>query len=414
MAAINFPNNPTVNQEFDTGAGMVFIWNGSAWFRKGSPIEIDQDQGFDDLSSHPIEGAKGNEIVTTQWVKDYVNEEWEWEEVHEYWGADLGDYYYNGWSCALNYDGSIALIGIPGVTSNSGRSRALSWDESNWTSRWTRNGSTEDRAGSAVAITGDGRIMATARPRRNATHSTWDMRDRGLVETYYQTGTFPSISASFKQSISGSSRWDNLGKGLALAGNNPYILGIANRTNIRFYRGFANTNNWSYRGQISSLDTSTDGINPADISISGNTRVLAIGNWRYDGLQNGSGRVHIYTRPSLTNSEASWTLRSVIDPPPSSTSNYNFGYRCSLSDDGKTLVVGSRNGGIVSVYRSTDYINWKLVNTIPAPSNASSGRFGSGLAISGDGNVLLIAAPYQNTSYINSGAVYRFEKKRRF
>lgn len=134
-------------------------------------------------------------------------------------------------------------------------------------------------------------------------------------------------------------------------------------------------------------------------------------------------------------------------------SNFHFGYSVAISADGQTIAVGSpgdtfpalnvnpslpenpmplADSGAVYIYRRTD-TSWQMSAYIKASNPDAGDRFGTSVALSGDGSILAVGAPGEgnvahsigfqfdtgsivpesqtNNSAPNSGAVYLYENE---
>ncbi len=137
-----------------------------------------------------------------------------------------------------------------------------------------------------------------------------------------------------------------------------------------------------------------------------------------------SGAVYVYTRDAVLNG---WVQQAHIKAS-GSVASLGFGWGIALSDDGSTLAVGAYTdgtgapmSGAVYVYsRNPATANWTEQGYLRASNFGQDDYFGFSLAISGDGNTLLIGAPGEssdatgigapqtNNSAPNSGAAYVF------
>jgi hypothetical protein len=138
----------------------------------------------------------------------------------------------------------------------------------------------------------------------------------------------------------------------------------------------------------------------------------------------GAGRVDLLRRAN-TSSAAPWGPASTIVPslsPPSGpcdgTATCSFGAAIATAANGTLLAVGApgaNDDGSVFVWRrsspATPGKTWTLVQTLtfPGPTSDSSAAFGSSLAWSDDGRVLLVGAP--SASWF-AGAAYVFLNSR--
>ena len=99
---------------------------------------------------------------------------------------------------------------------------------------------------------------------------------------------------------------------------------------------------------------------------------------------------------------------------PNTTNNYDLGqqgYSVSISADGNTAIVGGigayNNVGQVWIYTRSGNI-WSLQTTIQYPrgTNTTPPGFGSSVAISADGNKVLIGSPYDSTNNFGGAFLY--------
>jgi len=87
----------------------------------------------------------------------------------------------------------------------------------------------------------------------------------------------------------------------------------------------------------------------------------------------------------------------------------DFGTGVAISEDGMTVAVGSPGINTVQVFRllegSWDQIGDDIVND----GNDNTRKFGYRVGLSSDGNALAVAAPNDNDSYTNAGAVHAYD-----
>ncbi|CAD7811803.1 hypothetical protein CHRY9390_02418 [Chryseobacterium aquaeductus] len=147
---------------------------------------------------------------------------------------------------------------------------------------------------------------------------------------------------------------------------------------------------------------------------------------------NTAGAVYVYTRPNLT---SPFAFQAYIKPLASYIGDDNFGNSLDLSNDGSTLIVGSLqedgngtgvnpavnnsagNSGAAYIFTRSGS-TWSQIAYLKANNTGSNDYFGTDVAISGDGNILAVAAPLEdgnsavtdNNSAGNSGAVYIYSR----
>jgi hypothetical protein len=166
----------------------------------------------------------------------------------------------------------------------------------------------------------------------------------------------------------------------------------------------------------------------------------------FDNLSADSGAVYVFTR-----SGSSWSQQAYVKASNTGTGDYfggvgyNYGHALALSDDGNTLAVGARleasgltgvtagsvseatagnsayGAGVVYVF-SRSGSNWSQQAFVKASIAEFNDYFGNAVSLSGDGNVLAVSAPQEdsnargvggsdaNNSSTNSGAVYLFRR----
>jgi len=137
-----------------------------------------------------------------------------------------------------------------------------------------------------------------------------------------------------------------------------------------------------------------------------------------------SGAVYVFVRDPATNS---WDQQAHIKAS-TSYAGLTFGWGVTLSHDGNTLAVGvhadstgANLSGSVYVY-SRAGTTWSEQAYLRASNLGQDDQFGLSLAISGDGNTLLVGAPYESSwatgvgtsqtdnNAPNSGAAYVFTR----
>ncbi len=126
-----------------------------------------------------------------------------------------------------------------------------------------------------------------------------------------------------------------------------------------------------------------------------------------------SGAVYVFTRSSTI-----WTQQAYIKASNSDKSA-QFGAAVALSDDGNTMAVGanreSGNGTDAQLHSGAVYvfirsgITWMQQPTILKASTIHvDDSFGVAVALSGDGNALAVGSSLEDTTAMDSGAVYVF------
>ena len=147
-----------------------------------------------------------------------------------------------------------------------------------------------------------------------------------------------------------------------------------------------------------------------------------------DDSASGSGAAYVYRRDSSDR----WTFAAFVKPPQSGTSGDSFGAALALSADGARLAVGApfedsahggrtlnpdnaasaseffefvanpnvgaRSSGAAFVYRRDPTIGWVVEAYVKAPLVEAFDRFGSAVALSGDGATLAVGEPREDSA----------------
>ena len=150
------------------------------------------------------------------------------------------------------------------------------------------------------------------------------------------------------------------------------------------------------------------------VSISGNGNVALVGANGDDDKGTNSGSAYIFTKQA--NGDYLQTQKLVASD---GTDNDQFGRSVSISSDGNVVLVGAYNDGDKGAGSGSVYIftklstngSYMLTGKLVASDGAASDRFGYSVSISGDGNVALIGAYWDDDKGTNSGSAYIFTKQ---
>jgi hypothetical protein len=160
-------------------------------------------------------------------------------------------------------------------------------------------------------------------------------------------------------------------------------------------------------------------------AISADGSTVAIGAHGKHNDSDSSGGVHVFVRDLHT-----WRQQVYLKQTPSSFFGF-FGLAVSLSDDGNTLAVGApkpsvstfNRPGSVYIFSRDAAGNWTLQANLQASNSTNNDVFGTAVAISGDGNTVVVGAPQEDssatgvsataandTNALESGAAYIFTR----
>ena len=324
---------------------------------------------------------------------------------------------WQGTSVALSSDGNTAIVGGPGDNNYAGAAWIFTRSGTTWTEQMKLVGSVTGQTiaaeqGWSVALSGDGNTAIIGGPTDNSTDAC-------------PSGTAACSGAAWVFVRNNGGGWSQQMK---LASTSPaglpqlgFSVALANDGNTAIVGGWADSYGttgaaWIYKRTGTSWSTGTKivGSNPAgssrqgwSVALSGDGNTAIVG-----GLDDSSdtGAVWIYAFNGGT-----WTQQGQKLTGSGATGTSNFGWSVALSSTGNTAIVGGWNdnnaaGAAWSFTRSgtTWSQQQKLVGSGAVVSGlAGAARQGSAVAISGDGNTVLVGGPIDNNE-IGAAWAYMF------
>ena len=297
---------------FNSGRVRVFVWDGSSWVTRGSPLD-------GEAARHAF-GGDGGEFVPQQ-------------------------------SVSLSDDGAVVAVGAPGLFRDIdiiGRLRIFDWNGVDWIQRGSAllGAGLGDRFGHAVSVSSDGNIVACGAFFRSSTSV-----DPSYVRVFRWTGT---MWTQLGTDIQGRTRHDHFGRSLSLSGNGmvvavgaPGTVSGGNYCRVFEFDG----NNWVQLGQTLEGERSIDWFGASVIlSRSGDRLVVGSPKSRGPPGVEGSGHARVFR---LT-SRKRW-LQQGNDLGPSSV-GADFGNAVAISADEPSRVAigvpGGDGAGWVRVYQA--------------------------------------------------------------
>ena len=325
-------------------------------------------------------------------------------------GESAGDL--SGGAVSLSADGNTVAIGAifnDGNGNNSGHVRVYELNGNTWTQlgRDINGENADDLSGGSVALSDDGRTVAIG-----ATGNDGSGSNAGHVRIYAlnRNGTRWN---QIGQDIDGQTVGDQSGTSVALSddGNTVAIGAIFNDDNgsssghVRVFE--INGNSWVQTGQDIDGESAGD-FSGGSVSLSGDGNRVAIGAIFNDGSGADAGHVRVFEINGN-----SW-VQTGQDIDGESAGDFSGG-SVSLSGDGNRVAIGAifndgsgADAGHVRVFELTGN-SW--VQTGQELDGESAGDLsGTSVALSGDGNTLVIGAPDNDGSGADAGhaRIYRF------
>lgn len=390
-----------------------------------------------------------------------------------------GDWF--GTAVAMSADGNTLVVGAPSEASNATGINADGQGNNSVPGAgavyvFTRNGGawsqqayikasnteTGDLFGYAVAVSADGNTLAVGAPGENssamANETNNDADDAGAVYVYTRNGNAWMQQAYVKASNPGLD--DQFGEAVAMsADGNTLVVGapqedsnaMADEANNdagdagAAYVYVRSGNVWMQQAYVKAANIGAGDRFGSAVAVSGEGLTLAVGahgedsaaqNNPADNSASDAGAVYVYTRSS-----AVWTQQSYVKASNPGMDD-RFGWGVAMGADGAILAVGARgesssatginpldgevnnnavSAGAVYVYTRSGGA-WAQQVYIKA-SNAEAGdRFGSAVALSGDGLTLVVGASLESSnaagidgnqgdnSMPNAGAAYVYTR----
>jgi hypothetical protein len=364
-----------------------------------------------------------------------------------------------GSSLALSHNGNTLAVGASGYQTTAasapitpGAVYIFARTGSTWTEQaLLKRGDSGDEFGSAVALSAAGDILAVGAGGEdsNATGVDGDESNEsasasGAVFVYTLTGGTWAKTAYIKASNTGTTDYfgntialSNDGKTLAVGAPQEDGAGNATDASGAIYI-FKHNGTWSQEIYLKSPNPITNDFFGKNLALSGDGATLAAGVYTNSSNSTtsptntqavNSGAVFVFTRGTGAWASSAYIKASIIGGGDS------FGYSVALSSDGSTMAVGapsedSNAKGIAGDQNSQAALDsgaayvfklsnnaWSQVAYAKASNTDASDRFGTSVALSGDGAALAVGAIAEDSASATdqadntkdaSGAVYLY------
>ena len=321
-----------------------------------------------------------------------------------------------GASVAVSADGSTTVVGVPDASSGQGLAYVYTRGANGWHTAnqpavlAASNGAAGDEFGYSVAVSQDGSVIAVGAPYAGGGGS-----GRGQVYVFNRpaAGWAPQTTLNQTTSASGPADYDRLGHGVALSPDGTYVAtGAAGYSSSQSLTGQGGVYVWSYIG--GALTTAGSGLLTA--SDAGNEDGLG---WSVampsDGLiyagaphhpgNDGPGAVYGFSsETSFVTGYGPWVHVSETELSASGSSLFGFsvtaagavvaaGAPDTASNQGAAYLFEPAFGCVTQLthgcFRSTSDTTPSATLTDPS----GNGQLGYGVALTGDGQALLVGAP---------------------
>ena len=290
---------------------------------------------------------------------------------------------------------TLASIAVQTANANSGGTNTITY-------RITRETTT---------VAGDFTITFTATDSQSTGTS-----DTGAIDFTLSFGSWESATQQAKIQASDAAANDQFGKAVSISNDgNTAIIGAHYEDTTAAEAGSAyiftrSGSSWSQQAKIQASDAQQSDYFGTTVAISGDGDTVIVGANGEDTGGDGAGAAYVFTR-----SGTSWSQQAKIQASDITTYD-EFGYAVAIDNDGDTAIIGSQYEDDTAANAGSAYIftrsgtTWSQQAKIQHSDAGGVDLFGRAVAISGDGNTAIVAAPYEDTTATNAGSVYIFTR----
>lgn len=326
-----------------------------------------------------------------------------------------------GAAVALSGDGNTALVGAIGDDRENGLSFGSAYIfvrvGSGWVEQYkfrASDGAPLDFFGGSVALSGDGNKALVGA----AGHDTAAGEDAGAAYVFFRTGT--TWSEQQKLTAPDGAARDAFGGTVSLSNDgNTLIVGAYNHNSGAAYVFICIGTTWSQQQKLVASDGSMSDAFGSATSLSGDGNMALVSSSLDDTpAGENAGSSYVFVRNGSTWSEQTHLYGQTSAPGGvvvNGAAHDFFGEAVDISADGSTAIVGSMGddtsrgedtGSAYIFVRSGT--SWVFQAQLVASDGGVTDYFGSAVALSTDGNTVVIGAKFYNRDTINVGAAYVF------
>jgi hypothetical protein len=399
------------------GASWVFTRTNGIWTQQGSKLVAGTASGEAVQGWSVALSGDGNTAIVggiydfnnagAAWIFVRSNGSWT-QQGFKLYGLDAGEGANQGWSVALSGDGNTAIMGGSGDIGGTGAAWVFTRSNGVWSQEGGKLVGTGASGlagqGGSVALSADGNTAIVGGPGDSLAEGaawvftrsagTWFQQGNKLVGTGAVNGDLGSYQ----------------GRSVALAsdGNTALIGGPMDNTGAGAVWPFIRTGTlWSQQGAklvgSGARGSSSQG-ESVSISTDGNTAIVGGPN-----DSTGEGAAWVFSRVS-----GAWSQQGDKLVGKGAVGIPNQAISVSLSSDGNTAVIGgpadSAGAGATWVFTRT-LSHWNQQGSKLVGTGGVNGLHGSNqgetVALSGDGNTLIVGGPNDSTG---SGAAWMFTR----
>jgi hypothetical protein len=244
----------------------------------------------------------------------------------------------------------------------------------------------------------------------DGTNTTTDTRTIVVVARWQTQSKLLASDAAANDTFGNSVAMSSDGNTLAVGSSGDDTAAGSNTGSVYIFTRSGST--WSEQAKLVASDAAAgDTLSKVAISSDGNT--VAAGASGDDDSVAGSntGSVYIFTRSGST-----WSQQAKLVASDMAASD-QLGISVTISSDGNTVAAGAHtddnsgglNAGSVYIFTRSGS-TWSQQTRLQASDAAANDNFGNPVAISSDGNTLVIGAAFGDTTVADTGAAYVFTR----
>jgi hypothetical protein len=324
-----------------------------------------------------------------------------------------------GSACALSANGMVLVVGSDwwGGSTSYDYGGIITYDRvgNSWVQRGSILVATDkqdiDLFGSACSLSADGSVLAVGA-------RGWEglVTNQGAVYIYDRNGSSwtqrGSILTAPDALTAGSGQF---GSACSLSSDGEVLaVGAHHRDDVVTYQGGVyifdrDGDSWVQRGSVLTAPGDAACDFGSSCSFAAYGTILAVGARTWNINQGG---VFIFDQDT-----DSWALRGVMLEAADGLTDDYFGSACSLSDDGKILTVGAFNAhGPVLNHQGKVYTfdkvgsAWTPRRILYATEGGYDDQFGSGCSLSADGKMLVVGAQNWDGYLLSQGGLYTYDE----
>ena len=388
------------------------------WTKLGTDIDGESDNDFSgeaislsDDGMHVAIGAEGSSDNGTfaGHVRIYEYKNGSWQQLgNDIDGDNSNDY--AGGAVAISGDGKRVAVGARyhynQTTSGSGQVRVFEYSGGSWNQIGNDlyGEADDDRFGYSISLSTDGSRLAVGAPENDGAAD-----NAGHVRVFdFSGGSWSQVGSD----ISGDALDDELGFSVSLSGNGEYVVAGApfnddSASNAGHAKVYQYSNgSWTKKGNNIAGNEADDGSGQA-VAIADEGSRVAIGAPGKNASAPFSGQVKVYEWEN-----GSWSQLGI--PLDGKGSNDFFGTSVDLTSDGSQVAIGAYNNdgngyqnGAAYVYHFSNG-SWSLLGSAIS-GEAANDEAGTSVAISESGHYMAVGAPGNDEMANDAGHVRVYE-----